>query len=140
MIRYLLDTNIISWLQKPDPPPNLLEWLVDQFDDTLFISSLTLAEIKRGVLQKPAGRRRKDLENWYSGPLGPLAQFRGRILPFDEAAAPVWARLMADGSGQGRPRSALDMVIAAVAVSNACMIVTDNTKDFWGLDYLNPCS
>jgi hypothetical protein len=60
-------------------------------------TSLTVAEIRRGVLDKAAGRRRNQLETWFFGPQGPQALFAGRVLAFDEAAALVWARLMADG-------------------------------------------
>lgn len=64
--------------------------------------------------------------------------FAGRILPFDERAALEWGRLMAEGRALGRPRSALDMVIAATALVNGCEIVTDNERDFYGLGMLNP--
>src|SRR5438876_7859925 len=97
-----------------------------QSDETLFISSLTVAEIRRGVLEKPAGKKRRELESWFSGPEGPQALFAGRVLPFDERAALVWARLMAEGTAKGRPRSALDMIIAAVAEANDCIVATDN--------------
>ena len=59
-------------------------------------------------------------------------------MPFDEKAALVWARLMADGRDRGRPRSALDMIIAAIAEANACVVVTDNVKDFHGVEIINP--
>ncbi|HZB62386.1 MAG TPA: PIN domain-containing protein, partial [Microvirga sp.] len=62
----------------------------------------------------------------------------GRILPFDENAGLIWARLMADGKAKGQPRSALDTIIAAVAEANACVVVTDNEKDFAGIEVLNP--
>jgi predicted nucleic acid-binding protein len=78
------------------------------------------------------------LETWFTGPEGPQALFAGRVLPFDENAALVWARLMADGSTKGRPRSALDMIIAAVAEVNGCVVVTDNEKDFAGVKFVNP--
>jgi predicted nucleic acid-binding protein len=64
--------------------------------------------------------------------------FAGRILAFDEAAALVWARLMAEGTARGRPRSGLDTIIAAVAQANGCIVVTDNAKDFPELDVINP--
>jgi toxin FitB len=64
--------------------------------------------------------------------------FAGRVLPFDERAGILWARLMADGKTEGRPRSALDMIIAAVAEANDCVVVTDNEQDFAGIETLNP--
>jgi predicted nucleic acid-binding protein len=110
----------------------------EQADEDLFIAALTVAEIGRGILEKPAGKRRVELEAWFAGPEGPQALFQGRVLPFDEKAAPIWARFMAGGRAKGRPRSALDTIIAAVAEANACMVVTANEKDFEGIEILNP--
>ena len=138
MTRFLLDTNIISNITKPMPSQALLEWMSVQMDDDLFIASLTIAEIRRGILEKPAGRKREELERWFSGPEGPPALFAGRVLPLDEKAALAWARLMAEGKAAGRARSALDMIIAATAEANGCFIVTDNEKDFAGLKIINP--
>jgi predicted nucleic acid-binding protein len=137
-MRYLLNTNILSNVTKPKPSEALLAWMGDQVDTDLFIASLTVAEIRRGVLEKPAGKRRDQLESWFSGPEGPQALFAGRILSFDEKAGLVWARLMADGKGKGRPRSGLDTIIAAVAEANECVLVTDNERDFDGIEIVNP--
>lgn len=138
MTRYLLDTNIISNAIKPVPSSSLATWMSAQADDDLFISAITLAEIRRGVLERPAGRKRRELEDWFSGGNGPPALFAGRILPFDETAAMAWARLMADGTARGRPRSSIDMMIAAIAEANDCVVVTDNERDFTGLTTVNP--
>jgi len=135
---YLLDTNIISNVIKPKPSHALLAWLADRADEELFIASLTLAEIRRGILDKPPGKKRDELERWFSGAEGPQALFRGRILPFDDRAAMKWAELMAEGKAQGRPRSALDMIIAAVALVNGCTVVTDNQRDFDDVEVVNP--
>lgn len=137
-MRYLLDTNVISNLIKPAPSGSLLAWMADQADEDLFIASLTVAEIWRGILEAPAGRRRLRLETWFSGPEGPQALFARRILPFDEHAALIWSRLMAEGQRSGRPRSALDTMIASVAEANGCIVVTDNEKDFDGVEVFNP--
>jgi predicted nucleic acid-binding protein len=128
--RYLLDTNVISQATKLAPSEALLRWLTEQEDESLFISALSLAEIRRGILEKDEGRKRRELEAWFTGPEGPQALFAGRILAFDERAALVWARLMADGTAAGRPRSALDMMVAAIAEANDCTVVTDNERHF----------
>jgi len=138
MSRGLLDTNIIGNVTKPAPSEALIAWMAQQSDADLFISSLTVAEIRRGILEKPPGRRRRELERWFAGTEGPQALFAGRVLPFDEKAGLVWARLMADGKASGRPRSPLDMVVAAVAEANDCVVVTENEKDFAGLKFVNP--
>jgi predicted nucleic acid-binding protein len=137
-MRYLLDTNILSNLIKPTPSAPLLTWMAEQNDDDLYIAALTLAEIRRGILEKPAGKRREKLDAWFNGLEGPQAVFARRILSFDEAAALIWARLMAKGKAQGRPRSALDTIIAAVAEANGCLVVTDNERDFEGVGIINP--
>ncbi|HTQ55688.1 MAG TPA: type II toxin-antitoxin system VapC family toxin [Bryobacteraceae bacterium] len=138
MSRHLLDTNIISNATKPMPSAALLAWMARQADEDLYISSLTVAEIRRGILEKPAGKKRRELERWFSGPEGPQALFAGRLLPFDEKAGLVWARLMAEGTAKGQPRSPLDMIIAAVAEANNCSIVSENERDFAGLKIVNP--
>ena len=138
MTRYLLDTNMISNVTKPSPSTALLEWMAEQADNDLFISALTVGEIRRRLLEKSAGKKRTLLEAWFTGPEGPQALFAGRVLPFDEKAGLIWARLMADGTAKRRPRSALDMIVAAVAEANGCVVVTDNEKDFTGLNFVNP--
>jgi predicted nucleic acid-binding protein len=137
-MRFLLDTNIISNVTKPAPSQALLAWMGEQSDGDLHIASLTVAEVLRGILEKPTGKRRRELEAWFAGPEGPQALFAGRVLPFDEKAALAWARLMAAGKAKGHPRSALDTVIAAIAQANGCVVVTDNERDFPGVETLNP--
>lgn len=139
MMRFLLDTNIISNIVSPRPSNALLNWLSDQADDTLFIASMTIAEIKRGILQLlPHGRRREQLEEWFDGADGPRTAFANRILAFDEEAALIWAALMAEGKRAGRPRDAIDMILAATAELHGCIVLTDNDRDFVGLTYFNP--
>jgi predicted nucleic acid-binding protein len=138
VIRYLLDTNIISNATKPAPSQSLIEWMAKQPDESLFISSLTIAEIRRGILEAPRGKRRDRLEAWFAGADGPQALFVGRVLPFDERAALVWAQLMSEGRAVARPRSDMDMIVAATAEVNNCKVVTDNEKHFRGIDVFNP--
>ncbi|MBI3182617.1 MAG: PIN domain-containing protein [Myxococcales bacterium] len=141
MTRFLLDTSIVSEATRPRPLASVTKWLGRQLDSQLFIATLTLAEIKRGILEKPPGRKRRELEKWFDGPEGPQALFRGRILPFDERAAVEWARLMASGTTAGRPRSSLDMVIAATAAANQCAVVSGDERHFKGtVALINPLS
>jgi hypothetical protein len=86
--RHLLDTNILGNAAKPAPSRALVAWMGAQADEDLFISSLTVAEIRR--------------VHWFSGPEGPQALFASRVLPFDEKARLIWARLMAGGTAKGR--------------------------------------
>jgi len=125
--RYLLDTNIISNVIKPEPSQALLAWLGAQKDDDLFMASLTVAEIQRGIWRN---RRGANAVRWIAvqRPEGPRALFAGRILSFDERAGLHWAHLMADGKILGRRRNALDMIIASIAAANDCVVVTDNER------------
>jgi predicted nucleic acid-binding protein len=134
----LLDTNIISNPLKPRPSASLIAWLEEQADEDLFTCSLNLAEIWSGVLELPVGKKRREMEIWFTGPHGPQAFFRGRMLAFDKSAALVWGRLMSEGVKAGRPRSPVDMIVAAVAEANDCTLVTDNEKHFAGLKFINP--
>ena len=139
MTRYLLDTNIISEALKPRPSASIAGWLQSQADTDLYIAALTVAEIWRGVLTTPGGRRRRGLESWFTGSQGPQALFRDRILPFDGRAAIEWGRIMAEGWIAERPRSPLDMLIAATAVANDCVVVTANERHFQDVvECLNP--
>ncbi len=113
--------------------------MAEQADEDLFISSMTVAEIRRGILEKPAGKKRSELERWFAGPEGPPALFAGRVLSFDERAGLIWARLIADGTANGQPRSPLDLIVAAMGEANDCVLVTDNEKHFAGLEeIINP--
>jgi predicted nucleic acid-binding protein len=137
--RYLLDTNIVSDTLKPQPSSAVASWLDSQASEDLFISTFTVAELWRGVLERAPGRRRQELPSWFTGPTGPEGLFRGRVLPFDVPAALVWARLMAEGTASGRPRSGLDMIIAATAVAHDCIVVTANERHFRDVvEFLNP--
>ena len=141
MTRYLLDTNILSDTLKPRPNSAITSWLESQTSVDLFISTLTVAELWRGVLQRAPGRRRQELHSWFVGPTGPEGLFHGRVLPFDLPAALEWARLMAEGTASGRSRSGLDMIIAATAAVHACAVVTLNQRPFQGaVEFLNPLS
>jgi hypothetical protein len=136
---FLLDTNIVSNPTRLHPHPAILKWLGDQETGDLFIASFTIGEIGKGIFQMAEGRKRNELQTWFDGPGGPLSLFRGRILPLDEASALEWAHLIADGFSIGKPRSGLDMIIAAIALANDCMLVTANERHFEGvIPFLNP--
>lgn len=97
MTRYLLDINIISNILKPQPSASLLAWMEAQRDEDLFIASLTIGEIRRGIVEKPPGKKPDVLDTWFTGPEGPQGLFAGRTLPFDDKAGLIWAGLMAEG-------------------------------------------
>lgn len=108
-------------------------WLSAQRDFDLHVATITIAEVWRGILSAPAGAKRRALEAWFSGSREPTTLFAGRILAFDQPAPMQWAQLMAEGARAGRPRSPLDMIVAATAVANDCLVVTANGRHFRGV-------
>jgi predicted nucleic acid-binding protein len=136
--RYLIDTNIVAEATRPPPSPAVTTWFSTQDDHDLFVATLTLGVLERGILQLPPSCGRRELDAWFAGPEGPPLLFPHRILSFDPATASVWARLMAEGHAGGRPRSALDM-IAATAVVHDCVVVTANERHFRDVvAFINP--
>lgn len=135
---FLLDTNVVSELVKPVPEPRVVDWITRHSPVELFLSAVTLGELVRGAVRLPDGKRRDRLRKWIDEDL--LQQFAGRILPFDQEAAAVWGRIMGDGDRAGRPRSAGDMQIAAIATRFEVTVVTRNVGDLaeTGVSLVNP--
>lgn len=133
---YLLDTNILSELTKQKPNDRVLHWLKDMPDDLLYISVLTLGEIRKGVENIDDTKRKekvrifleKELPDW----------FGDRILPIDRQVADKWGYLQ--NSFKGRPLPAIDSLLAATALSYNLRLVTRNSKDFnyYALEIINP--
>ena len=139
MSGFLLDTNVLSEYNKEDAPhPGVVRWIGATPESAQYISVLTLAEIEKGILRKEAGKRRRELERWFSEDL--QQRFAGRILAFDNFAASRWARLVAASLDAGRPLPTIDSQIAATALAHGFTLVTRNTKDFaaLGVDLINP--
>jgi len=130
---YLLDTNVLSALRRPDRAPHVVRWLADKPDDSLFLSIITLGEIERGIAQQsqrdPAFAR--DLRHW----LDRTTQlFADRILPFDIPAARLWGHLSARIGNTGA-----DLQIAATALSRDAVVVTgDRAFSATGARTLSP--
>ena len=133
----LLDTNVVSEAMKPLPHSHVLGWLNMQAAETLFVSSITFAELLFGVAAMPQGQRKLRLEETVDG----LADmYKGRILGFDLDTAKTYAQLaaLAKSKGQGFPTA--DGYIAAIAVSKRMIVATRDTAPFAavGLDVINP--
>jgi predicted nucleic acid-binding protein len=135
----ILDTNVISELQKFEPNAHVLNWLDQQDPSNLYLTSITAAELMYGAACLPAGRRATEL---HSAVLHILEdQFRGRILPFDQDAAHFYGERMALARRQGKAIGNADGQIAAIAISNGLApIATRDTKPFEALrlDVINP--
>ena len=135
---FLLDTNVISESAKPRPDAGVLSWLATVNEDEVFLSVITLAELRHGVERMPAGARRSALDEWVTDALP--ARFANRLLPIDPATADQWGRTIARGQAAGRPLSAMDGFIAATAERHRLTLVTRNVSDFevTGIRLLNP--
>ncbi len=134
----LLDTNVVSAVMKPEPVQPVLKWLDGQDTVSLYLSTITIAEIVYGLRVLPAGKRRRALEDLFEQFVA--RGFEHRILPFDEAAARLYGELMGRRKEIGRPMSILDGQIAAIARANGFAVATGNVRDFeeCGLQILNP--
>lgn len=128
MSGYLLDTNVVSEVRRPAPSPVVTRWFAAHNESALFLSVITLGEIRKGVERMDHGRRRRETEEWLGTTLP--ARFAGRILDFDRAAALIWGRILGTAENTGRPLDATDAQIAATALSNKLAVVTGNVRDF----------
>lgn len=133
----LLDTNVISEMMKVEPHPQVKAWLDDQPFETLFVSSVTLAELQFGVNILAAGRRRDALATALATMTGLLAD---RILAFDRAAAGHFGRIAATARATGRALPVPDGYIAATAAAHGLSVATRDTGPFQaaGLDVIDP--
>lgn len=127
-MNFLLDTNLLSEWTKPRPNPGVVRWLAEADEDRVFISVVTIAELRHGVELLVAGRRRKSLNEWVESGL-PL-RFEKRILTIDAATADAWGRIVAHREGLGRPIAVMDAFIAATARVHKLTLATRNQADF----------
>jgi len=134
----VLDTNVLSEVLKPSPATGVLRWLADQDPSSVFTTSVSAAEILYGVEVLPLGKRRAALLVACEKIFG--EEFSGRVLPFDEAAAGVFARIAASRREPRPPISQFDAMIAAIARSRRAALATRNIGDFEhaGLSLINP--
>lgn len=132
---YLLDTNILSETIRRAPNKPVLSWLEKIPAEALFVSVLTLGEIRKGVEAIADKKRREKLRLWLEHEL--TAWFEGRVLPVDLAVADRWGRILAE---VGRPVPSIDSLLAATALHYELRLVTRNARDFEypGLEVINP--
>jgi toxin FitB len=136
-VSFLLDTNAISEWQKPRPNPGVIAWMDSADEEKLFLSVVTLAELRYGVERMPTGSRRRRYEQWLEHEL-PL-RFEGRILSVNLGIADAWGRIVARCASDGKPISAIDGFLAATAEVHGLTLVTRNAQHFTVLKtVLNP--
>ncbi len=138
MSGFLLDTNCISEVVRARPEPRVLEWLTAVDERLLYLSVLTLGEIRKGVAGLQQGKRRTHLEAWLEVEL--QARFSGRILLIDAPIADRWGLLAADAKRRGKALSTIDALLAATALHFNLTLVSRNVSDFahTSLLILNP--
>ena len=134
----LLDTNVVSEPLRPAPDPRVIEWIDAQPLETLFLSAITVAELRAGVALLPGGKRRSGLQQNLEKRVLPL--FAGRVLPFDLACTQAYAELMAQARVAGLAVATTDGYIAAIAAANGFSVATRDTGAFEaaGAAVINP--
>jgi predicted nucleic acid-binding protein len=128
---FLLDTNVPSELIRTRPEPMVVAWVYGQDESALYLSAVTIGELRRGFELLQQGRRRTALEVWLEMEL--LPRFRGRILPLDQVVAERWGVLDAKCSLRGTPLNTADGMIAATALEHGLTLATRNMRHFEGL-------
>ena len=125
---FLLDTNVLAEPMKERPNSGVLAWLSQANEDQVFVSVVTITELRYGVERLATGKRRERLDSWLRKDL--ITRFGGRILPVDLRIAETCGGLMARSESMGRPIDARDAFIAATAEVHGLTLVTRNTSDF----------
>jgi toxin FitB len=134
-VSYLLDTNVLSELVRTNPVPAVVSWFDTVPDDSLYISVLTVGEIRKGVELIPDGGKKEKLRVWLEHTLPDW--FEDRMLAIDGAVAEQWGRMLA---AVNRPVAAIDSLLAATALHHDLRMVTRNAQDFRfpGLEVIDP--
>jgi predicted nucleic acid-binding protein len=134
----LLDTNLISEPLRPVPNPGVVAWIDAQAMETLFLSAITVAELRSGIATLPAGRRRDHLRERIEAQVLPL--FAGRVLPFDLAATQPFAGVVARAKAKGHALGLSDAYVAAIALAHRMAVATRDTTPFKsaGVAVINP--
>jgi len=127
-VKFLLDTNTVSEWVKPRPDAGVIDWMDSIDDDRVFLSVVSLAEVRYGIERLAHGNRRRQLEEWLGGEL--LLRFEGRILPVDAGIADAWGRIVSRSEEAGRPIAVMDAFLAATAEVHRLTLVTRNVSHF----------
>ena len=137
-MKYLLDTNVISALVAKQPLNQAIDWLNKIDDSLIYLSVITIGEIKKGIERLPESKRKTALRDWLNDEL--LLRFQGHILPLDTEVMLTWGVLTATLEQKGRKLPAMDSLIAAIALQGQFVLVTRNEADFadTGVTVLNP--
>jgi len=127
-LNYLLDTYFLSELYRSQPNPGVVNWVSGTDENRLYIASLSLGEIQKGIAKLADGVKRRQIQNWLDQDL--KLRFRGRILMLDMEIALEWGTLLGHAERNGTSLPVIDAMIAATAVVHNQMLVTRNIRDF----------
>jgi toxin FitB len=139
-MNYLLDTNVISELVAKKPNRRVLEWIDTLDANHVFLSVITIGELRKGIEKLPSSTRKDVLADWLTTDL--VLRFSGRILPLDIDVMLTWGQLIGQLERIGRPLPAIDSLIAALALHHGYTLATRNEADFkdTGVAVINPWS
>ncbi len=139
-MNFLLDSNVLSEWTKPRPDAGVVAWLAEADEDRVFLSVITVAELRHGIERLPAGARHDRLDTWLTEQVP--QRFEQRLLAVDAETANLWGRVMAQGHAAGRPPGTMDAFIAATVLRHDMTLVTRNVSDFdaLGVRLVNPWS
>jgi predicted nucleic acid-binding protein len=137
-MKYLLDTNVISELVAKNPNQRAVQWIDSLDPNSVYLSVITIGELRKGIEKLPESTRKDRLRNWLNDEL--LVRFSERILSLDVDVMLTWGELTARLEQVGRPLQAMDSLIAALALHHQCSLVTRNEDDFkdTGVAVVNP--
>jgi tRNA(fMet)-specific endonuclease VapC len=137
-MNYLLDTNVVSELVAKHPNTRVLKWIDSLDSNHVFLSVITVGELRKGIEKLPASARKDALSDWLATDL--VLRFSGRILPLDIDVMLTWGKLTGQLERIGRPLPAIDSLIAALALHHSYTLVSRNESDFkdTGIAVINP--
>ena len=130
-MNYLLDTCVISEMVKPAPNSQVLEWLDNTPTDNLYLSVITIGEVRKGLTKIPDSKKKEALSNWLNTL---LVNYKDRIYPIDLSVAENWGVIQGNAEKSGRPMASIDSLIAAIAYTHHLILVTRNIRDFEAID------
>lgn len=137
-MNYLLDTNVLSELRRKPADANVVAWLGERQETSLFVSVIAFGEIRKGIAKLKDAERRAKLTTWLDNELS--ERFSGRLLAVDGEIALIWGELLSEAERNGEPLPVVDTLLAATALKHGLTLVTRNVQDFgrYPLTVLNP--
>jgi len=137
-MKFLLDTCVISELIKPNPNANVVAWVSENNEDSMYLSVLTFGEIAKGIEKAPSATKKKALQSWVENDL--KERFKHKIIDLDMTVATTWGQMQGKAELAGKPMPTIDGLIAATGIAYDCIVVTRNISDMEqsGVDLVNP--